>query len=164
MDFLVSLALIVLVIGLMLQFAEVATYSAKQTQEQRELEAVAITASNLLVLNPAFSCELTMPAGPGPQIETEYLTHCIAVSKLNGSNITKGALGIADPYRFCIGGIVNCGAEANAENVFTVVRKIVTHPTGFVTKKELEICIRGPGIDEICNFDTVELELKVWKA
>jgi len=63
LDFLISLIAVMAAIGLMIHAVELNTYALKEERQQAELKAVAETAGNMLVSNPAIVCYLVDGSG-----------------------------------------------------------------------------------------------------
>ncbi len=158
LDFLLSLVLAVLAIGLVLQFFELQSYDQKDLQLRAELETIGFGASDLLVSNPDVVCILTDTGG----IQRGTLPNCLSEG---GAEITKQNLGIPTAYECSISGVAASGCNATPSaataNIFAIKRKVVTYSLRQVPKAELEKCMLSLGG---CNLVPLEVELRVWKA
>jgi uncharacterized protein (UPF0333 family) len=162
LDFVVSIVLLVIVLSLAMQFLELKEVEAKEFLVQSELDAVGNTAAELLVNNPSLSCKLTNYTGTE---EYGVLSNCI---RETSPTITKIELGISSSYNCLISTspsinfVTECtGNPVNAENVFSVARKIVVLPSGDkLPKNYLYNCIKG----DSCVLVPTEVTIKVWKT
>lgn len=164
LDFLLSIVLVLLAVGIIMQFLELKTYETKEFSQQQELERIGNTAAELLVSNPAIVCELKDVAGN--TIGT--LQNCLATTP---SLLKKENLGIPSSYSCNISasgtGVVINSDECNSildsstqPNIFVSTRKIVFQQAGRqVQKSELQNCINGAG----CSLKNGEITIKVWK-
>lgn len=172
LDFLISLALVILAIGMAMQFLELKEYETKDYTEQMELERIGNTAAELLVSNPEIVCELTDNTR---STVLGHLQNCIPKINSEGDRIKKGELGIPAGFECWIYNdndfrtdCIMQEPDASVRNIFSAQRKIVfyKHTGGGgqpakkkVTKGQLEACLNGSECDLIQQTVT----LKVWK-
>lgn len=160
LDFLVSLIVVMLAIGLVFQFSELQTYDLKDKMLFDETKRVAETASNMLVGNPAILCKL-VEEGTANQIS--YLSNCIDSS--NPSALTKNNLGIPAAYNCNADGITitDCSSipTSAAKNSYSVKRTILLH-SGNLSKKDYDNCINLPS-GTCTAFTEKEVTLTIWK-
>jgi len=153
LDFMISLIIIILGLGLVIQFAEVKSYDIKDEELFNELKRVGETAGNLIVSNPNTICELVDESGK----KIGYLNNCLtsifippgsgldesrAIILRNldkGKAILKKDIGISDNYKCLIEDDLDFGnpnvkiysvdckdsLPNNIENYYSATRKIV---------------------------------------
>lgn len=143
LDFLISVAAVVLAIGLIIQFAEIKTYNEKEEMQWLELKQVAETAADLLVSNPDTSCDVK---------DVAKIMNCIDSSK----TINANDLAIPSGYEFSIeGGPINVGGNPPNDKDYYSVKRIVATNNGQLTKLEYQSKNFDSGPDEIT--------LSVWR-
>ena len=90
-DFLISIMVIVLAIGLLLNFYELSAHAQKESKINSELRSAAERAADLLVYSPDVTCELWDTGSPAQRIM--YIPNCL-VKANNGKELTKAKLGL----------------------------------------------------------------------
>lgn len=159
LDLIISIAIIILAIGLLLRFAEVNAYNLKDEEIRKELELVGFSAIDRLGNDPVLNCVLEDSVGAS----IGKIPNCIS----QGTDISKTDLGIPDSYN-CrltssnLSSIGQCDGTpaAEVENVFGMKKTILISAAAATTKAELEDCLEGN-----CNGVLMAevIELQVWK-
>ncbi|MBN1941283.1 MAG: hypothetical protein JW772_03820 [Candidatus Diapherotrites archaeon] len=154
LDLLFSLGIIILGLGMVIQFSETRAYSQKEEMLQNELNVIGDTAASLLISNPDIICELE--DGSGNIIA--YLDNCINEDKiddLEGTGVLGEALGIPLGYDFGIyrtngnqliyGNPPDIDPMHTPKNVFAEIRTIATlkNPQLTFEKSDFEDCLRN---------------------
>jgi len=174
LDLIIGFALTLLAVGLLFKHAEIMNYIQKDDTLQAELYRVGLAASNNLVGNPAYDCNLADASGLQG---IDYLPNCIRP----GLTLSKEMLGIpegfncrvtldydrsAGAFDFREGGAAGCGDSppaGNVQNIFSIDRKVallLKPPQSSISKQELEDCMnQAPG----CLLAEGSVNLKVWK-
>lgn len=144
LDFLLSLMLIIVIIGILLNSLELKSYAVKQNFQKQYLYNLAYTASQRLVSSYELACELEDESGN--KIDGFTLLNCINPNK----TITKEALGIPENFKCNISGInvqkCNDNIAADEEKI-SIKRKVFIADK--LTKKEFYGCMQG----NICNYE-----------
>ncbi len=184
LDFLVSMILVVLAFGILMQFFEVHAYALKEEQNRTELKKIGETAADLLVSSPAIVCEIvdnqTDPTNP---VEVGYLNNCLTrgTGTLQGYSwdnrpaddekvAYKKFLGLPQTGYECAIDVnpaltieTDCGditTVPNDKSYYSAKRKVVVYNANYkVPKSELEDCMHG----RACNLIEAEATLYVWK-
>ncbi len=151
LDFLFSLAIMVLVIGFILMFLDLSLAAQKDEMIWTELKETGNTASNLLVGNPKITCDLVDVSGD----KIMEMPNCVNKS----ASFSRTDLGIpsaSEGYqcRITIGSWVapacNTSPPSSASNIYSTQR-IVISSNGDVRKDSI------PSNHEIA-------EIKVWRS
>jgi len=159
LDFLISLILIVLAIGIIIQLSEINSYETKEKQVREELEMVGGTAKNLLLTSPSIVCGI---ADIRDNEIIGYMNGCYCSKPIN-----KEFLGLPEGYNCNISGNAGITTDCtdnpiNAKNVYSAEIKAVFAEGGttYITKDIYQNCINGNG----CSLKEGTIKLKVWKA
>ena len=173
LDFVVAAAIIVLMIGVLLNFYDSTSTQEKETRDNAELNIIALNASTLLLENN--NCIPTNAVSPGAQFSEQgyELYGCANVAGVTGfGDETKESLMIPQGFDcYIVTGIgeipVNeCDTDIPAEQVDSIKDVVVVErrfaipldPENF-SKESYERCIsNGLG----CNAGTVAV--KIWKT
>ncbi|MFH1256146.1 MAG: hypothetical protein V1494_02530 [Candidatus Diapherotrites archaeon] len=176
LDFILSMVLVMLALGLMFQFMEANAYSFKKAELDEELNAVGETAAYLLVTNPAITCDLV----DASDLKIGELNNCLA--RNNNLQITGEKLGLPTSFNYCLtsdgvpgdsihpSSYTDCTASSlppsGVKDVFSAKRKIIVYkPNGenkdSFPKSELLDCRINRNCQKI-YFRT--LTLKVWRS
>ncbi|MFH1752131.1 MAG: hypothetical protein ABH821_04310 [archaeon] len=162
LDFVLSVVIIALVIGVIVQWQELNAYNLKDAEINNELKRIALNASELAVSSPAIVCEMQGAGGTS----LRYLNNCIDLEKID--LITKKDLGIPEDFECLIkteNGSETFTAcddtETKVENKFSFKREIVSI-TGVLSKEEFENCADKEIITN-CNLVEDNLIIEVWK-
>jgi len=175
LDFVIAMAVVVLAIGMVLNFYEMTMYEAKETQIKNELNIIALNAgNNYLLQNP---CNPS-PAGSLKFSNQGYeLSHCVVTSSFVDTE--KDDILIPDDVECYItldkdgGGAPDeimsyCPTEpgSSVQNIASIKRKfLAAEGTGVITKKDFEDCIEFRNdCDDIYETTPYELTVMVWKA
>ncbi len=186
LDFILSLAIIILAIGMMLQFMELQEYNQREAEIQNELYSIGETASLLLVSNPAFTCQMTNTI---ETVDLMPVMGCILIGAPPSHEITRDGLGIPSDYSCEIyaegitrydGGapsgdissniITECTDDfgtANPDNYYSSEREVVfvaATSSENIHKSELyHECVKGePPLS--CGLESGTIEIRVWKT
>lgn len=182
LDLLVSAAVVVLAIGLLLNFYELSTHAQKESEINFEMRGIAERAGDLLVANPDITCKLVNSDGT----LIMNLPNCL-VANDNAKRIGKNELGIGS------GSGLNCNlsgalvgesgagkvlvlAGANgcndpiddgADNIIALKRTVVVMSTtgpnkDEIKKQEFLMCSEGSCPAGITMTET-DIVLRVWK-
>ncbi len=189
LDFLLSIILVVLALGLILNFMELHEYNMKEEELRIGLNAVGETAADLLVSGPDIVCELvdTYNESTGkyyninnPNVKRiGYLANCIPKINAVAFRITKEDLAIPGGYKCKIDNAAiragelqtGCGdaLQPDVDNIYSAKRIIVLYSgTGSpadkkkIAKKDLEECMKS-GEGAGCPLKQSEITLWVWK-
>ena len=158
LDFLLSVALAVLALGLLLQAFEVSAYSKKQQMLFDELQAAGAAAAENLVTSNEIICRVT-DTDDNPLFN---LPNCLSMNKKN--NISKQNLGLSQEFGFQVLGDarIETGASPSSGigNIYSETRTVMVSD-GDISKASLEQCIYGTGSCPAWNER--EITLKVWK-
>ena len=140
LDFILSVVLVVVALGLVMQTIEVNQYTMKEMEIHNELERIGETAADILVSHPDFTCDLYNHSG---NIEIGELQNCVEKK----TTVTKRQLGIPTGYDY---------AERLA--VFWLPGNSTTNP---LTKTKIINCQTNncPG-----NLAKRVLKIKVWRT
>ncbi len=167
LDLLLSIVLVIVAIGLAMQYLELKQIEAKERFDQMELERVGNTAAELLVNNHEIICSLVDNASTPIGTLANCLNQPTIITK-----ITKSMLGIPNNYscRIEINDTVvlsgDCTGDAtDAKNVFAAERKIVLNNTSQapdVSKDDLYECMSRNLA--ACELAYASVELKAWKT
>jgi len=180
-DFLISVMVIVLAIGLLLNFYELSVHAQMESNLSSELRNVAERAADLLVYSPEFTCELWEDAGETSQ-RIMYIPNCLVKgdSGNSGKEIIKAKLGLVG-FQCEVSGKGEINAIHNPSNTgceddppdateIIVVKRTVyvtnkgTKGNERILKQDYNECIK-----EGCNTGNRELRgpyeitLKVWR-
>lgn len=172
LDFLLSIILVVLALGLILNTMELNVYNMKEEEMKRELRTIGETAADLLVSSPDIVCQLV----DINDNNIDYLRNCIPKINAEAYRIDLDDLSIPAGY--------NCKIENEAisagswqtkcittplpdvDNIYSAERIIVLYSgTGSpiekkkISKDKLENCMRGGS----CPLNQSKLTLWVWK-
>lgn len=158
LDFLISLVVVVVCLGLLIQVFELTSYSAKQQQTFREVMVIGELASERLVTDEAVLCRLTDGAAVLPGFE---LVNCLNTTRLAALN--KGLIGIPADFYCNVAGVSLSGCAdgtppANARNVFEVERRVIVSATD-INKAAFSQCIDGGG----CPYTDTNITVTVWR-
>lgn len=148
LDFLASLGLLTLAIGILLVHAETRQYDIQQSSARLELEQTALTSSDLLVSHPDWTCiNASAPA-------TEKIPNCIPMANLNAATITKNKLGLTKKYAYQLQ-VDNDAPFGNAPSPNTpfieIRRKIVSPAAQTIALPNNTLVVR-------------EIKLRVWRT
>jgi len=164
LDLIIAMTVLVLGIGLLIQFSETRIYEQKENMLWKELESKGQTASALLVSNPEIICSLVDEEVPANTIG--HMENCINTSLGIDGRITKENLGLPSEYEFDISGngiSVSSASSANAKNVFSETREVFLYAgfigSGVVTKTELEGCMSGGAC-----VSPEEITISIWRG
>jgi|SRR3989344_3125044 len=176
-DFLISIMVVVLAIGLLLNFYELTVHAQTEQAVNDELRIAAEKASDLLVSNPEIICELYESSG-APSIPTTfimYLPNCIPAGN-SPKAITKEKLGLSDEYGCELSGVgVSILRKPGCEDdpvpsdrdIISVKRKIyVTAAPAQASNEKIKKddylkCINK---EADCPIAGIDVTMKVWKA
>ncbi len=153
LDFLISIGLIVIALGLLVQFVEGNSYEKKQENIFRELKSVGSAASENLVSSNSINCEIAQ--------QNYKIANCINLQNIGTDSEVENVLGIPEEYEWRLtwsGGTRGSSNPLNAENIYSEKRKVLT-ASGSVSKSVLMQCIYGG----TCALPQTEMTLKVWK-
>ncbi|GEM_PF-6942189 len=160
LDFLIAAGLLVLALGMLLNYFETAAYEGKEARTKNELTAIALTASNLLlssnlcpdnsVSNPTFLWQgykaygcYNEPALRGNNSTTK--AQLLMPAKFSCS-ITLNGSAITDPTAGCRADPEPGGASpspAPPQDIGSVERKFLSTSPGILAKNIYEKCIAG---------------------
>lgn len=163
LDFLIAAGLLVLAIGMLLNYYETSTYQAKEARTKNELNAIALTAGN--IISAKANCAETAFGNQG------YLVYgCIDPDDL--STLTKGQLLV--PFEFKCQVMLNnsqksgcsdiLSATKNETDVAIVQKNIltITNPATTLSKESYDKCISNNGCSGV--YSESILLVKVWRA
>lgn len=160
LDYVISLILVLLALGLLLNFFELQTVNAKEAQLNSELETLAEGAARLALASPGIACNLTSNDG------LKYigvLPNCIPDES---GRLTKARIGIPQGFECAIITepveiATDCVTVDNdVNNYYSVTRKIVVKTNGpDVTKGQLEKCVNNVN----CLLTDANLTIVVWR-
>lgn len=164
LDFILSVVLVVVALGLIMQTIEVNQYTMKEMEINNELERIGETAADILVSHPDVTCDVYNQGGT---IKIAELQNC--VMKKYVPSLTKSLLGINNDYDCKIEGItINQGnpcanTAPNNKQIYSADRLIMSwNPAGNVlTKKQIIKCMNGHGCGQ---FQPTVMTLKIWKV
>ena len=177
-DFLISVIVIVLAIGLLLNFYELTVHAQVERNSANELKISSERAADLLVSNSEIVCELWSTETPAQRIM--YLPNCL-VKANNGKAITKEKLGLTE-FKCDVGGNSEINAIRNAattgckdnssvaKEIIAVKRMVyVTNSGGpgneIILKQDYNDCIKnGCTTSSGVIRGPYEITLKVWKT
>lgn len=163
LDYVISLMLVLLALGLLLNFFELQTVNAKEAQLNSELEALANGAARLALTSPDIACRLTSITGDPPK-DIGVLPNCIP----KNGRLTKQNLGIqgfecaiaTDPIDLLS---TECNTDfPDGTDYYSVTRKIVVSDDTTITKDKLEECIRGELLN--CVLSDANLTISIWRT
>jgi len=176
LDFILSLAVIILTIGLMLQFMELQEYNQREAEIQNELYSIGETASHLLVSSPSFSCQMdsALDATLMPVLG------CILINAPAGYEITKERLGIPINYKCEIEAEAPIGTIVNINNADCIDDHGADNPDNFYSSKRNAVFFESASGNAqsiykselyhfckpplgVCTLETGEIKLWVWK-
>ena len=150
-DFLISVAVIVLALAVIVQALELSNHARQQDFNQRELSETARLASQLLVSNQAWTCELDLGR------EAMRLDNCLD----SGKQINKDGLGLGEEFGCEVRGlgVQGCGQAPN--NVLDVVglKRVVVFGSR-MSLEEFRACRQGR---ECGVTEPKEIEVRVWR-
>ncbi|MDO8634061.1 MAG: hypothetical protein Q7K34_02085 [archaeon] len=167
LDYVISLILVLLALGLLLNFFELQTVNAKEAQLSSELETLAEGAARLALASPDIACRLTN------NDYTKYigvLPNCIPSEpgRLTKENIwiplEFGCAIITEPGEIFTA--TGCGEaiDNDVNNYYSVTRKIVVNNNDQnVTKGQLEECINNGNNNGNCLLTDANLTIAVWR-
>ncbi|MBI4044876.1 MAG: hypothetical protein HY392_04155 [Candidatus Diapherotrites archaeon] len=161
LDYVISLILIMLAIGLLLNFFELQAVNAKEAQLENELKSIAQGATRLALASPDIACILTNNADTK---DIGVLPNCIPSEP---GRLTKEKLGIPAWFGCAImpAGIftgTGCLDETpdDVENYYSMTRKIlVKNGAPDVNKLALEKCVNSVN----CPLADANLTIAVWR-
>lgn len=158
LDFLLAMALVILVIGIALKFSAQFTFDLQEKQEQLALEQAGQTAAMLLLSNPAITC--TMVDSTGNALHP--INNCI---HSQADSIQNTDLGLSEKFdaRVCIEGgscLKNAEIPATAKHLFRTTVSVVLKSNGTVTKGDVYNCLEP--IYGACLLRSQKIELAVW--
>lgn len=161
LDYVISLLLVLLALGLLINFFELQTVNAKETQLQTEIETLAEGAARLALTSPDIACKVESLDGLK---EIGVLPNCIPTQ--NG-RLTKANLALPAGFGCAITtnppGLFTTNCETKPPggvDYYSVTRKIlVKNGTEVVTKNELENCIDGTA----CTFMDTNITIIIWR-
>ena len=173
MDFLLSVMVMVLALGLMFQMIELNYYNTKEMGLQEDLARIGETAADLLVSHPDITCDVRV--GPPGTLDLSdiigEIPNCIQNGYMLGEPVpTKDTLRIPSEYNCWIGfsdgaqptGFAFCNdtGSNSAENIYSSGRIVLVSDHDFGVKKgDIQQCMNG-----LCTLDKKTLIIKVWKA
>jgi hypothetical protein len=159
LDLLISLAVVTLAIGLVLQFAELGIYGGAQESEYAKLVRITRQASDLLVANSTINCMVDNSVSA----DYIYLVNCIDASPAGIANINNQNLGIPQGYDFSVygagGTISKSSGTLGTQDYYEVSRKIV-YNVGPITKQKFE---SGDFTSKTFYPNGADVTVKVWK-
>jgi len=148
LDFLLSLALVLLAIGLVIRGIELAKYDQKDEEIYSELRAIAENTGNLLTGNPEINCTVR-------QLEVSIM-NCADTAKINSSN-ARAKLGIPTEFGFSVINLsaTPISAGTQGEKDFAEVKRKVLLHNGDITKQEYNTTFRQQA--------PAEVSIRVWR-
>ncbi len=180
LDFLMAITVLVLAMGLAINYFETNTLNAKEIENQNDLWNAAKTASDVLVNHPDIVCNETSLFAARPAPMDIKLQNCLP-QNFPTPSITKARLGISSAYDCNIsnlpGSTFNFGAAANecknavptGIDIVSIERRVVMLtnelPAGQerdINKKALIYCQR-PELGKSCVLTDANISIKVWK-
>jgi hypothetical protein len=171
-DFLLALILVIFAIGFLVQTVELNAYNLKEKELDRELERIALAASQRLVSGvqqggvEKILCELVDSGGNSISPNKNYVLNCIDSSK--AGSLTKNDLGIPADFKCKVTAgttsFANCNgiATGQEENIKGIERKVAVH-SGSLKKGELEKCMGNPKASGTCTLAEGTLKVLVWR-
>lgn len=148
LDFLLSIAVVMMALGLVLRAAELASYDWKDREIFSELKGVAENSGNLLVASPEINCRVR-----GIDIN---IMNCVDTTKISPSNAReKLAIPAEFGYSLTISPqqTIAFGSRENKDFVETR-RKVLLH-NGDITKQEYNTTFR--------QQEGKEVSIQVWR-
>lgn len=169
LDFIFSVMVMVLAIGLAIQMVEVNQYTSKEIEVQENLARIGETAADMLVSHPDIACDLVGSLDGGITYSPAG-TDAINCISWKNSQIKKETLGIPDNYGCWVGfsdsslSIENNECTSmdfkSKEDVYSASRYGIYSPRADgVDKKEIQKCMNN----DSCGFEEKILTIKVWK-
>ncbi len=158
LDFVFSLVLVMLALGLVMRAAEANNYKMKQDELFWETQRVGRVASAMLLNHEDFSCEVQDEGG----IKLYNIINCADKGRIAAAS--KSDLLIPDDFKFRVeisdasGGLSMGDVVGDAPFVYSEERKALTS-NGPISKKNLENCMSGA-----CGIDTGTVTLWVWRS
>ena len=169
LDFLLSIIVVTVAIGLIIQSAEINSYDLKERQIYDDLKRIGNPAVYLLAASPEVACELIGSAG-----ETiGSLINCVPNRTNSNFEVTKANLGVPAQYkcRVELSGYLEFATECNdvlgsgTKMVYSTSRNVVAYNSGAssfpqrLPKSVLEECISS-GCSELAETKII---IQVWK-
>ncbi len=159
LDFLISVTVAVLAIGMLLHFFELSVYGEKEARLQTAIDSIALTSSNILVQD--YNCK----------IENSFklqgyndLDGCISSFNFSGTNkkelLIPNGFGCFISSDGTITPPVGCETDftGTAKDISVVSRRILLGPNN-ISKMDFETCV-----ESTCSiFEERELTVKIWK-
>ncbi len=160
LDFIFSIVLVILALGLLVRISEANNYRMKQEELFNELQRIGRTASVVLTDSEEFTCEVQDLSGTMLYNAINCLDLTKLNSKLSGVNAKANLLIPAEfEFKATIGANTWQSAplnEANTPFYYSEERKIITH-NGAMTKAEMENCFKNGCSEE-------KLKIWVWRS
>lgn len=174
LDFILAVSLLVLSIGLAINYFEVTSLNASEAAHRQEMRLIAKTASDILVTDPSIVCDLNtileQVAGSLPNCIRKTLE-----TTKNGDPITKTMLGIPSNFDAQLTNVngepVTFPAEFSSpppttETDFVSMDRFVAVITSNdinLTKTRLRNCQKNGEGSANCPLKQSTIRLKVWK-
>lgn len=177
LDFLISMVLVILALGLVIQFLELNEYNLQEQELRHELETVGSMAADLMVSSPEIVCELGYYENPmdmGSWYRISYLMNCLTHTATEKVTISKSNLKLPEGYSCKISfdpasglflSLVDpedaCDDDpSNAKNTYSVTRAFVS-PSPIAVMQPQRI---GKQYFGTSNFGVnAKVTLTVWK-
>ncbi|MFH1239986.1 MAG: hypothetical protein V1672_02110 [Candidatus Diapherotrites archaeon] len=170
LDFILSVVLVVVALGLTMQTIETNQYTMKEMEVHNELARIGETAADILVSHPDVTCDLL----DNSSVKIGELQNCIVKSVFNGKTHSeiKILLGVPSDYDLRIDLDQGSNFQGNQVNVsnpsesyYSADRLIVfwspANQPGIKKQKLYLQCMTGVGCGELQNR---ALTVKVWKV
>lgn len=164
LDFLLAMGMVVLAIGLMLNFYELNANYAKEERVKSEITAIAINATEVLLSNE--KCDLQGGVGSNKFNNQGYeVFGCAKITK-NAPPINKDEIMIPEGYS-CRAEIDGDLANGDCISDYTGVSEVVIldrtfmYTNNILKKDEYEECIDGA---PSCQLNERTLRLAVWRT